>query len=268
MESKILIEIAKRVEKGEKSALIILTEIEGSSPGKKGSIMGVFQEGKILGTVGGGNLEYTLIKEALLALEKEENREIKFQLIEEAALHMKCGGQVSAFIKIFAPKPRILIVGGGHVGSEIVKLGSFLEMETVVFDDREEFCNLEKFPNSQCILGDVGTELERYETKEGDFLVIVSRGHLQDKSALREGLKKTLKYIGMIGSRKKILETYKELLNEGFSKESLEKVYAPMGMDISDGTPKEIALGVLAEILKVKNSSTGEHMKTVKKIIF
>lgn len=265
MEVKIMLEIAKRVENREGVALVTLTKIDGSSPGKKGSLMAVFEDGSILGTVGGGNLEYTLIKEALTSIKDNKSKELEFELVEEAALHMKCGGTTKAFIKVFKKKDRLIIVGGGHVGGEIYNVASYLGMEITIIDDREEFCNYNKYPEaSELIVGDIGEKVLEQNLDEHTYIVIVSRGHRGDKDALRSSVGRGAKYIGMIGSSKKIIETYKELLDEGILKEELKKVYSPVGLDISSGTPKEIAIGIIAEILKEKNSLSGKSMREVK----
>lgn len=267
MEIQIMREIANRVEKGENVALVTLIQVDGSSPGKKGNLMAVFENKKILGTVGGGNLEYTLIQEAINSMQSQESKELEFDLIEDAALHMKCGGKIKAFIKVFKKRDKLIIIGGGHVGTELYNLGVFLEMDTVIFDDRIEFCNDSRFPQaSELILGEIDKNLENYKLDKNSYIVIVSRGHLQDKASLIQVLKQDTAYIGMIGSRKKIIETYKEILETGESIEKLKNVYSPIGLDISSGSPKEIAISIIAEILTVKNKLTGKHMRDVKKI--
>ena len=259
-------EISEKIEKNEGVALVTLVHIDGSSPGKKGNIMAVTEQGEILGTVGGGNLEFTLIKEARKSIEENTSRELEFQLVEAAALHMKCGGKVKAFIKVFEKKNQLVIVGGGHIGSELYTLGTYLDFGITMIDDREEFSNSEKFPLAKNLVGDIGEVLKNYQIDEYTYIVIVSRGHLGDKDALRSSLMRGAKYIGMIGSRKKIRETYDELMEEGISRECLEAVYSPVGLDISSGAPKEIALGIMSEILKVKNNLSGKSMREIKKV--
>lgn len=262
MDSKTILEIGKRVEKGEGAALITVIGIDGSSPGKKGSIMGVFQDETISGTVGGGNLEYILIKEGLKAIDEGISKELEFQLVEEAALHMKCGGDVKVFIKVFNKKEKAIIVGGGHVGGELYKVLQFLDMDIVIIDDRETFCNRELYPNAkELLVGDVKEKLLNYSLDSRCYIVIVTRGHKYDKEALESVIGREAKYIGMIGSKKKVRETFEELLNDGISKELLNEIYSPIGLDISNGSPKEIAISVASEILKVKNNLTGISMK-------
>ncbi|MCK5779897.1 MAG: XdhC family protein [Psychrilyobacter sp.] len=267
MEGKLMLEIAKRIDNGEKLALITLIEVNGSSPGKTGNIMGVFFDGTTIGTIGGGNLEFKVINSAMEAIEKGENREFKFELKAEGSLDMICGGMVKGYIKVFKGRKKLIIAGGGHLGIDLYKLGRYLNMYTVIIDDREEYVSSSRFPEAdELILGDIGKILKDYPLNNESYLVIVTRGHLGDKNAVKAIVNRNLAYVGMIGSRKKVIESYKDMIKEGIDKAELLKIYSPVGLDISNGDPSEIALGIMAEILKVKNKGTGRHMKEVKAI--
>lgn len=269
MEGKILKAVSSAVEKGIETAVVTVLEVKGSSPGKEGSMMAVFSDGSILGTVGGGALEYEFIQEALKAIKENKSCEKSFELTEKGSLHMKCGGFVRAYIKVFAKREKLLIMGGGHLGAELYTLGKFLNKYVVVFDDREEFANRERFSEAdEIIFGTMKETVKNYSVDENSYIIIVTRGHENDKECLKAILDKKVspKYIGMVGSRGKVLSTYKELLDEGYSKEELKKIYSPIGLDISSSEPKEIALGIMAEITAVKNQKTGEHMRDVRKI--
>ena len=269
MEGKILKAVSSAVEKGIETAVVTVLEVKGSSPGKEGAMMAVFSDGSILGTVGGGALEYEFIKEALKAIKENKSFEKSFELTEKGSLHMKCGGFVRAYIKVFAKREKLLIMGGGHLGAELYTLGKFLNKYVVIFDDREEFANRERFPEAdEIILGKMKETVKNYSIDENSYIIIVTRGHENDKECLKAILDKKVfpKYIGMVGSRGKVLSTYKELLDEGYLKEELKKIYSPIGLDISSSEPKEIALGIMAEITAVKNQKTGEHMRDIRKI--
>ena len=269
MEGKILKAVSSAVEKGIETAVVTVLEVKGSSPGKEGSMMAVFSDGSILGTVGGGALEYEFIQEALKAIKENKSCEKSFELTEKGSLHMKCGGFVRAYIKVFAKREKLLIMGGGHLGAELYTLGKFLNKYVVVFDDREEFANRERFSEAdEIIFGKMEETVKNYSVDENSYIIIVTRGHENDKECLKAILDKKVspKYIGMVGSRGKVLSTYKELLDEGYSKEELKKIYSPIGLDISSSEPKEIALGIMAEITAVKNQKTGEHMRDIRKI--
>lgn len=269
MEGKILKAVSEAVDKGKESALITILEVKGSSPGKEGSVMGVFSDGSIIGTVGGGALEYKLIEEAIKLIKENKSCEKTFELTENSSLHMKCGGFVRAYIKVFSKREKLLIMGGGHLGKELYFLGKFLNKYVVIFDDRHEFVNKERFLDAdELIFGDMEETVKNYVIDENSYIVIVTRGHENDKKCLKAILDKKIfpKYIGMVGSRGKVLDTYKELLQEGYLKEDLKKIYSPIGLDISNSEPKEIALGIIGEILAVKNKKNSIHMKDVKKI--
>ena len=269
MEGKILKAVSSAVERGIETAVVTVLEVKGSSPGKEGAMMAVFSDGSILGTVGGGALEYEFIQEALKAIKENKSCEKSFELTEKGSLHMKCGGFVRAYIKVFAKREKLLIMGGGHLGAELYTLGKFLNKYVVIFDDREEFANRERFPEAdEIILGKMKETVKNYSIDENSYIIIVTRGHENDKECLKAILDKKVspKYIGMVGSRGKVLSTYKELLDEGYSKDELKKIYSPIGLDISSSEPKEIALGIMAEITAVKNQKTGEHMRDIRKI--
>lgn len=265
MEGKLMAEIARRIESGRRSALVTLIEVSGSSPGKEGDVMLVTPEEEIMGTVGGGNLEYQLILEAVKAMASGRNKEIDYSLGPEGDLKMMCGGRVRAYIKVFKEREKLVIAGGGHLGYELYQLGKFMGMNVTVFDDREEFANRERFPEADEIYwGNIGENLERYELNQSSYLVIVTKGHSLDREALKAVAGREVGYLGMIGSTHKIRESYDTLMEEGVSREDLNRVYAPVGLDICTGDPKEIALAIMAEILKVKNNKSGRSTREFK----
>lgn len=269
MEIDLMLKISQSLEKGEKVALATVTKIDGSVPGKIGSMLALFENGMRMGTVGGGNLEHRVTEECRNALVHGKSQELEFPLVDHASLHMKCGGNVKIFIKVFKRRESLLIVGGGHIGLELYKLARFMDMDVEIYDDREEFCNMERFPEAKNLFcGDIEENLGKSQNLKGNFVAIATRGHLGDKDALRAVADRECEYVGMIGSTKKVIETFTALLEEGVSRENLEKIYSPMGLDIADGTPKEIALGIMAEILMVKNRLTGKPMSEIKKIKF
>lgn len=270
MEGKILKAVSEAVDRGIPAAVVTILEVQGSSPGKEGAIMGVFSDGKIIGTVGGGNLEYELIQSALEAIEKRQSCEKSFELTENGSLHMKCGGFVRAYIKVFVPREKLIIAGGGHLGAELYALGKFLNKYVVIMDDRAEFVSKERFPEAdELICGNMYENMKNYSLDENSYVVIVTRGHENDKQCLKAVLDsgKNIKYIGMVGSVGKVASTFKELLAEGYEEKEIEKIYSPIGLNISNTEPKEIALGIMAEITAVKNNRKPEYMKNINKIL-
>ena len=267
MDEKILLKIYESLSRGETVAMAVINQEIGSSPRRKGSIMAIWQDGKILGSIGGGKVEYAVIEKAKLCIEKTEDCNFEYKLNEQGTLGMQCGGEVKGFIKVFYPRTKLVIAGAGHIGEKLNKMAKILGFYTIILDDREEYANIERFDDAdEIIVGDVGESLTNYQLNEEDYVVIVTKGHLEDKDALKAVATRKLAYIGMIGSEKKIRYVMNELIQVGIPKEELQKVYAPMGLNISSNSPEEIALGILSEILLVKNKGTLNHRKDLKKV--
>jgi xanthine dehydrogenase accessory factor len=241
------------LEKGEIFSLVSIVDAPGSSPGKQGFKMLVKQNGETIGTVGGGTLEYILTKEAIKAIEEEKPRIFSSELKD---IGMSCGGSVVAFIDVIGVKDRVYIFGAGHVGYSLYKFLKNLPFKIFLIDDREEFAKEERFPEAIVHREDMIEFAKKLEIKERDFFVIVSRAHTIDFGVVKELLKKEKFpfYLGLIGSKNKIKEFKEKLENEGYPKEKIEKIHAPIGVEINAITPDEIAISIIGEIIKVKNS--------------
>ncbi|MCJ7689242.1 MAG: XdhC/CoxI family protein [Clostridiaceae bacterium] len=269
MDEKILKEIYESLASGKKSALVTITEIKGSTPRKKGSLMAVWEDGRIEGSVGGGNIEFVVIEKAIECIKEEIDSEFEFELNDEGDLHMQCGGKATLYVKIFRPRPKLLIIGAGHIGIELFKLAKILDFYTVIFDDRAEFASGKRFEGAdEIIVGDIGEQVSKYPINKNTYIIIVTRGHKCDADALKFTAESDAAYIGMIGSKKKTEFVMKSLMAEGIQREALKKVYAPIGINISSEEPNEIAFGVMSEILLVKNSGSMEHLRDIKKVEF
>jgi xanthine dehydrogenase accessory factor len=163
------------------------------------------------------------------------------------------GGSVELFVDPILSDPVLYIFGGGHVSAQIIPLASRVGFKVEVIDDRPEFADAEKFPDAarvhqypfEGVLGKIPVD-------ESSYLVIVTRGHIHDKTVLEQCLKTKARYIGMIGSRRKKTMIYEKLLEEGFTKEDLDRVHAPIGLEIGAETPEEIAVSIVAELIQVR----------------
>lgn len=266
MDEMILDRISKEVKSGNKVAFATITEVKGSSPGKVGATLAYFNDKSILGTVGGGILEHEVITECKKALDSGFDRAFEHALEENSKdTPMQCGGRVCGFIKVFKPRPRLLIVGGGHVGYNIYKIANTLDFYKIIVDDRVEFANKERFESAdEVYAGNIDNILNDINIDKNTYVIIATRGYEKDLEALREIIKKNPSYIGMIGSKKKWNTLKEELLNEGVEKELLDNVYAPVGLNISSNDVSEIAFGIMAELLLVKNKGELSHRKHTK----
>ncbi|SHJ55408.1 XdhC family protein [Paramaledivibacter caminithermalis] len=263
MEHKLLEELTKKIKNGAKAALAIITKISGSTPRIEGSMMIISEDGTIQGTIGGGIFESKIISEAKKCMAEGKNKSYHFKLNDdEGSLHMQCGGEAEVFIKVFNTQSRLLIVGGGHISLKLYLLGKMLGYYTVIFDDREEFCNHDRFPEADELqFGDIKEKLRNYSIDSNSYIVIVTRGHENDEIALKEVLNRGACYIGMIGSIQKTNYIMNNMIKEGYDKDVLEKVYAPIGLELGGETPEDIALSIMAEIQIIKNQGKLRHMK-------
>lgn len=152
------------------------------------------------------------------------------------------------------PRCRLLIVGAGHVGEAVAKLAHDVDFDVWVLDDREKFACSERFPHAEKILvGDIGRVLKDFQSDANTYGLIVTRGHSHDEEALLQLVRKPFRYLGMIGSRRKIRLIFEDLMKEGITADELGKVYAPLGIDIGSQTVPEIAVSIVAELIGHRN---------------
>ncbi len=163
---------------------------------------------------------------------------------------------VHLFVEPISSEPTLYLFGGGHVAQQIAPLAKMVGFKVVVLDDRPDYANRDRFPVADdIVVEDFARVAERVPVEENSYLVIVTRGHMHDYTVLKQFLRSPARYIGMIGSRRKRDALYRRLLEEGFSEEELARVHAPIGLDIGAETPEEIAVSVVAEMIKVRRSS-------------
>jgi xanthine dehydrogenase accessory factor len=152
-----------------------------------------------------------------------------------------------------------LIFGAGHVGKSLVPVLASVEFRTIILDDRQEFVNRERFGSADQIvcLDSFEDAFKGMTIDERSYIIIITRGHLHDRTVLRQALRTKAAYIGMIGSRTKRDLTYKALLDEGFTKADLERVHSPIGLSIKAETPAEIAVSIAAELIEIRAELNG-----------
>jgi xanthine dehydrogenase accessory factor len=150
---------------------------------------------------------------------------------------------------------RLYIFGAGHVSQFLAKIANLVDFNVVVIDDREDFANRERFPEAdEVIVDDFKNVMNRLTYSGEEYVVILTRGHKHDREVLEETVKKDTRYIGMIGSKRKIKMIFEHLKEKGFPESSLKKVHAPIGIDINAETPQEIAVSIAAELIQVRGA--------------
>ena len=250
-------EIARIKAEEEEAALATIVSATGSTPREEGAKMLVRADGSISGTIGGGSLEAQVIKEVIKVIGQGKPKRLHISLTgkEVEAEGMLCGGEIEVFIEPIVSSPTLYIFGGGHIALPLAKVGKLLGFRIGVIDDRSEFANPNRFPEAEIILADDFTKsFPKLKIGKSSYIVIVTRNHQYDDIVLEWAVGTPAKYIGMIGSKDKTEAVFSHLLAKGIPKELLDKVHAPIGLEIHAQTPEEIAISILAEIVKVRRS--------------
>ena len=250
---------------GQRGVLATIVHTNGSIPSFESSRMLVREDGSILGTIGGGCVEAEVWAAAKDVLKAEAPRKMVFNLNNEASYDngLICGGTLEVFVEPILPQPVLYIFGGGHVSMALANAVHKAGFEIGVIDDREQFANKERFPMAREVYTSFEDAYEKIKPNASSYLVIVTRGHRDDMRVLAWAVKTEARYIGMIGSKRKVLSVYKALENEGFAPELFERVHAPVGLDIGALTPEEIAISIAAELIAERRGAKGLNHKAV-----
>jgi len=239
---------------GPPAALVIITRTKGSTPRKPGAKMIVLKDGKTIGTMGGGDLEKRVIEEAVEAINAREPRITSFTLdIEKGKLDMMCGGELDVYIEPILPGAKLIIFGAGHITRVLAPLMQRAGFQVSVVEDSPDLLQKEKFPEIEDLkLTDMEPFARDLSSDPGTYIVLLSRGFSRDKAILARLIQKEFRYIGMIGSLRKIHSMKEDLQKEGIPEGAFSKLRAPIGFDIGAETPEEIAISIAAEIIAVK----------------
>ncbi len=261
--SQILQKANELTANGERFVLVTVMRTKGSVPREIGAKMIVREDGSIFGTIGGGKVEALVISESPRVLEEGKPRVVTYSLGEGEATEtgMICGGEMELLLDPIQSKPTLMIAGAGHIALPLARFGSTLDFSVVVIDDREEYANKERFPEAETVVcRDFDTALSKVRITPNTYIVIVTRGHKHDELVLRNIISSEAAYIGMIGSRKKVGTVFENLRKEGIAEHTINRVRAPIGLDIGAETPEEIAVSIMAEIIKLRRGGTGEPL--------
>jgi xanthine dehydrogenase accessory factor len=249
--------IANAVAQGQSAALATVVRVEGSTPRDVGSKMVVYADGRIAGTVGGGKMEALVIEAAVEAIAQGTSRVVHYDLRDiEIGDPGICGGAIDVFVDVTVPRPTLLIAGAGHVAMPVAEIGYMCDFRVVIVDDRADMASEERFPRAdERIVGDIVETLGTYPITPSTYVVIVTRGHALDEQALRAVIDSDAAYVGMIGSRRKVRVIFGHLRESGVDEAIIERVHSPIGLDIGSETPAEIAVSILAELIRERRSA-------------
>jgi xanthine dehydrogenase accessory factor len=250
-------EIIRLRREGKRAALATIVHTNGSIPSYESSRMLVREDGSIAGTIGGGCVEAEVWAAAKEVMKAEAPRKMVFNLNNEASYDngLICGGTLEIFVEPILPQPMLYIFGGGHVSIALAGAASTAGFTIGVVDDRESFANAQRFPMAREIYTTYEEAFEKIKPNAATYLVIVTRGHRDDLRVLGWAVKTDARYVGMIGSKRKVISVYQALEKEGIAPEKFERVHAPVGLDIGALTPEEIAVSIAAELIAIRRNA-------------
>jgi xanthine dehydrogenase accessory factor len=253
----VLASAAEALRLGETVALVTVVRAQGSTPQRAGAKMLVWPDGRIVGTIGGGCYENDAFWKAREAIVSGRPTLVHYELNDDFAQEngLICGGRMDVHIDPLAPSPRLYIIGAGHVGFHLARAALDAGFHIHVVDDREKFANAERFPGAEVVVEPIPDWLRRADLPAAAYIVVVTRGHQNDLEAVRALAPHDYKYLGLIGSRAKVARIYDALRAEGLASERLDRVHAPIGLEIGAVTPAEIAISILAELIAVRRGA-------------
>jgi len=248
-------EIVEIIKSGQVAALVTIIDTNDSTPRGIATKMLVKPDGNITGTIGGGSVEAEAIKIAIKAIQNGKPLRHQFVLSPDKEPGMACGGKMEIFVEPIVQPPTIYMFGAGHISVMLAKICKLLEFRIVVIDDRKDYASKERFPDADLIMTeDFENAFSQLPIDKHSYIVIVTRSHHGDERILNKALLTKARYIGMIGSKSKVKTIFNNLTAKGVKTDILEEVHAPIGLEINAETPEEIAISIIAEIIKVYRS--------------
>jgi xanthine dehydrogenase accessory factor len=253
---------------GRRGAVATIVNVRGSIPSFRTAKMLVRDDGSIVGTIGGGCVEADVWQAAREAMESEKPRTLTFDLNQDPKndTGLVCGGTLEVFIEPVLPPVLLYVFGAGHVAANLCQVAANAGFDVVVTDDRTPYATRERFPSAQEVHAmEFDEAMEKLDPNETSFIVIVTRGHRDDMRILRWAVQTRARYIGMIGSKRKVIEIFKTLRDEGLPAHLFDRVHAPIGLDIGAITPEEIAVAITAELIAIRRHASAKlpHMRWV-----
>jgi xanthine dehydrogenase accessory factor len=245
--SSLAAELVEIAEQGVPAVLVTVIEAEGNTGVEPGAKV-LIREGEVCNqTIGDQRVVQAILQEGNEWLRQEKSQLVSLSVPE-------AGVKLEVFFEVMPAPPKLIVVGAGHIAVPLVRMAKVLDFHVTVIDDRILYANRERFPDAdEVVVGDMAQTLKSMKITPSCYIVLITRGHMYDEPCLREIIHSEAKYIGMIGSRRRIKACFQRFRDEEkIAEEVIERVYAPIGLDIATETPAEIALSILAEVVKVR----------------
>ncbi|MDB4971720.1 MAG: Xanthine and dehydrogenase maturation factor, XdhC/CoxF family [Myxococcaceae bacterium] len=251
------------LESGEVAALATVVRTAGSTPQSVGARLLLRADGSTLGTVGGGAIEHAVL-EALEACRAGAPAQLVTRELGHD-LGMCCGGRMEVFVEPIVGAPRLWLYGAGHVARALAPLAASIGFEVRVVDERDELNTEARFARAERVLLDPGTQLRRTTLGARDWVLIATHDHALDEQLLELALMQQPAYIGLVGSRRKVLRLLERIVRRR-GPVSLERLYAPVGLSLDAVEPEEIAVSIAAELVALRRCAQvaeGAHMRVL-----
>lgn len=253
---KIIEKAAQNTAENREFVMATVVDAINGTPGRSGFKMLIYHDGSSEGTVGGGKVELIVINEAQQIFIEKKNRFLEFELTDEGT-GMLCGGKAKIFMEYFKPKRTAYLFGAGHLCRSLLPILKSVSFNVFVIDNREDYADKQKLPLAdKVICGDYTQYIKKMKPSQDDSVIIFTHGHKNDYEILLEVCKRNLdlKYIGMIASRSKAKNNLMKLAENGISKDMINSLHTPIGLNIAKTTTQEIAISITAELLAVYNN--------------
>lgn len=216
-------------------------------------------DGSTVGLLDG--LQETIVEQCLAQIPRHGTRLLRLDAAGEPVGDRHVESACDVLIEVVEQPPVLLVVGAGHIGRSLCKLGAEVGFSVAVLDDRPDYANRERLPEAdQVLCEDFEAALDRFPITHNTYIVMVSRGHKQDELSLRKVVARPAAYVGMIGSKRRTGTVLQHLAEEGFPRDALDAVHTPIGLDIGAETPEEIAVSILAELIMARRGGSGRRM--------
>lgn len=246
--------------RSERRRFVLLTVVatRGFTPRKAGSHMLVDDSGRMAGSVGGGAIEREAIEQARRLLAEGESTLMHHHLTRE--LGMCCGGEMTLFLEVVEPAPRLIVFGAGYIAKPLAGMAAGCGFDVTVVDAREDWANESRFPTSRIVLQAPEDHARSLETTDRDYVVIVTHDHAIDQRLAQTLLEQPHRFLGMVGSVPKQRKFALRLRARGFTDEQIARLRTPLGVDIGAATPEEIAVSIIAELIAVRRGQAARDV--------
>jgi xanthine dehydrogenase accessory factor len=248
---------------GQPVVLATVIRARGSVPRRAGAKMVVYEDGRTVGTIGGGEMEARVVQNAQEALQDGQPRVLPYSLVEPGRGDPGvCGGEVEIYLEPYLPSDTVLVIGCGHVGQAVADLAHWLGYRVAVTDDRADLVTTAYIPHADVYLpGPITEALAAQPVTRHTYIVVVTRNVMVDRQILPHLVDAPAPYIGVMGSKRRWAETKRLLVEDGLTEEQLARFHSPLGLELGAETPAEIAVSIMAEIIMLRRNGTGERMK-------